>query len=130
MRGRISAYVPLRTPILRLMNTPEEAFSEALAYATVCIIGHVFIYGYNIVSAARSGMNALINGSGNYIVNFATAICDGIILRIGLALLFGLGFKMQHYGFWLGDALAGFTPLWIGLIFYFSGKWKSNAYAG
>ena len=78
-------------------------------------------------SAARSGMNALINGSGNYIVNFATAICDGIILRIGLALLFGLGFKMQHYGFWLGDALAGFTPLWIGLIFYFSGKWKSDA---
>ena len=81
-------------------------------------------------SAARSGMNALINGSGNYIVNFATAICDGIILRIGLALLFGLGFKMQHYGFWLGDALAGFTPLWIGLIFYFSGKWKSDAYTG
>lgn len=78
-------------------------------------------------SAGRSGMNALINGSGNYKVNFATAILDGIILRIGLALLFGLGLGMKHYGFWLGDALAGFTPLWIGIVFYYSGRWKKRA---
>jgi len=77
-------------------------------------------------SAARSPMNALINGSGNYKVNFATAILDGIVMRIGLSVLFGLVFDMQHIGFWLGDALAGFTPLWIGLAFYFSGKWKKK----
>lgn len=75
-------------------------------------------------SAMRAIMNALINGSGNYKINFATAILDGIVLRIGLALLFGLALNMKHYGFWLGDALAGFTPFWIGLVFYFSGKWK------
>ena len=78
-------------------------------------------------SAARSGMNALINGSGNYKVNFATAILDGIVMRIGLALIFGLALGMKHYGFWLGDALAGFTPLWIGLVFYYSGKWKKRS---
>ena len=71
-------------------------------------------------------MNALINGSGNYKVNFATAILDGIVMRIGLSVLFGLVLDMQHIGFWLGDALAGFTPLWIGLAFYFSGKWKKK----
>ena len=75
-------------------------------------------------SAARSGMNALINGSGNTLANFATAILDGIVLRIGLAVLFGLTLGMGYLGFWLGDAVAGFTPLWIGLIFYFSGAWK------
>lgn len=75
-------------------------------------------------SAARSGMNALINGSGNYKVNFATAILDGIVLRIGLALLFGLAFNMRETGFWLGDALAGYTPLWIGIVFYLGGWWK------
>lgn len=68
-------------------------------------------------------MNALINGSGNYKINFATAILDAIVLRIGLAL------GMEHYGFWLGDALAGFTPFWIGLIFYFSGGWKKTGKA-
>ena len=69
-------------------------------------------------------MNALLNGSGNYMVNFATAIFDGIVMRIGLAVLFGLVMDMRHYGFWLGDALAGFTPFVIGVVFYFSGIWK------
>ena len=38
-------------------------------------------------------------------------------------LLFGLALGMRQYGFWLGDALAGFTPFVIGLFFYFSGRW-------
>lgn len=79
-----------------------------------------------LASALRSMMNALINGSGNYRINFVTAIMDGIVLRIGLSVLFGLVLRMEHYGFWLGDALAGFTPFWIGVIFYFSGVWKKN----
>lgn len=29
-------------------------------------------------------------------------------------------------GFWLGDALAGFTPFGIGLVYYFSGNWKKQ----
>ena len=77
-------------------------------------------------SAMRSIMNSLLNGSGNYMVNFATAIFDGIIMRIGLAVLFGLVLDMRHFGFWLGDAVAGFTPFFIGLVFYLSGSWKKG----
>lgn len=77
-------------------------------------------------SAFRAIMNALLNGSGNYKVNFATAVFDGIIMRIGLALLFGKIFSMDYYGFWLGDALAGFTPFIIGIVFYATGIWKKN----
>ena len=77
-------------------------------------------------AALRAVMNALINGSGNHRINFVTAILDGIILRIGLALLFGLALDMKHYGFWLGDAVAGFTPFWIGVVFYFTGLWKKG----
>ena len=83
-------------------------------------IGVLMFFG----SGLRAIMNALINGSGNYKINFACALLDGIILRIGLAVLFGLALGMKHYGFWLGDALAGFTPFWIGMIFYLSGRWK------
>ena len=94
---------------------------EVIAVGVPYVAISVFIfYG----SACRSGMNALINGSGNYKINFLTAILDAIILRIGLALLFGLALGMRQYGFWLGDALAGFTPFVIGLFFYFSGRWK------
>ena len=89
-------------------------------------IGMMLFYG----SAMRAIMNALINGSGNTRINFATAILDGIVMRIGLALLFGLALGMKHYGFWLGDALAGFTPFFIGLAFYRSGRWKKQENRG
>ena len=78
-------------------------------------------------SAFRAMMNSLLNGSGNHKVNFATAILDGIVMRIGLAVLFGLVLDMKHYGFWLGDALAGFTPFFIGLVFFLTGAWKKGA---
>ncbi len=85
-------------------------------------IGAMLFFG----SASRAPANALINGSGNYAANFATAILDGIVLRIGLALLFGLTLGMKHYGFWLGDALAGFTPIFIAAYLYFKGSWKKS----
>ncbi|MBP3657503.1 MAG: MATE family efflux transporter [Clostridia bacterium] len=106
---------------------PEAVFGVFTDDPTVMEIAYPYIPIAVMLfagSAMRSIMNALINGSGNYRINFATAILDGIVMRIGLALLFGLALGMKHYGFWLGDALAGFTPFFIGLVFYRSGKWK------
>ncbi len=80
-----------------------------------------------LASSLRATMNALINGSGNTTINFITAILDGLVLRIGLALLFGLALNMKHTGFWLGDALAGFTPFVLGIVFYLTGLWKKSA---
>lgn len=105
--------------IYGIFTKEEDVIAIGLTYLPVAVL---IFYG----SAARSGMNSLINGSGNTVVNFATALLDGIILRIGLAALFGLAFDMGAMGFWLGDALAGFTPFFIGIVFYFSGKWKKK----
>lgn len=79
-------------------------------------------------SAVRALMNSFLNGSGNYKINFIIAILDGFLMRIGCGLLFGLVLGMEYRGFWLGDAVAGFTPLWIGGIYYLSGKWKTRKY--
>lgn len=79
-----------------------------------------------LASSLRATMNALINGSGNVKTNFLTAILDGIVLRIGLSLLFGVVLKMEYFGFWLGDAIAGYTPFFIGLVFYLTGSWKKG----
>ena len=106
--------------IISLFTSDPEVISIGLKYVPIAV---VMFYG----SAARSATNALINGSGNYKVNFATAIMDGIVMRIGLALLFGLAMNMEAYGFWLGDALAGFTPFFIGMVFYYTGKWKRSS---
>ena len=97
--------------------------------ASVIAVGeHFFIIALLLfyASAMRAIMNALLNGSGNTKVNFATAIFDGIVMRFGLAILFGMVLKMEYYGFWLGDALAGFTPFVIGIVFYATGWWKKN----
>ncbi len=103
--------------VFRIFTTDSQVLAIAGGYVPIAVL--LFVG-----SALRSAMNALINGSGHHKINFVTAILDGIVMRIGLAVLFGLVLDWKHYGFWLGDALAGFTPFWIGLIFYFTGFWK------
>lgn len=46
----------LRGWILNLVNTPAEAFDYTMDYTVICIVGLVFIYGYNVVSAIMRGM--------------------------------------------------------------------------
>ena len=105
--------------VFGLFTSDKAVLAVAKDYLTVAVL---MFFG----SAFRAPSNALINGSGIYKINFATAIFDGIILRIGLSVLFGLVFKMEHIGFWLGDALAGYTPFFIGAVFMLSGKWKKG----
>jgi len=107
------------TQVFSIFTTDEAVIAIGMEYLFVAVL---IFFG----SACRSPANALINGSGNYKINFATAIFDGIIMRIGLSLIFGLVLNMKYVGFWLGDAVAGFTPMVIGIVFYISGKWKKK----
>lgn len=42
--------------LLKLVNTPMEAYDYTMDYTLVCMAGLIFIYGYNIVSAIMRGM--------------------------------------------------------------------------
>ena len=118
--GAISLFIIFCPEFLFSIFTDDAAvLSIAGGYVPIAVL--LFL-----ASALRSTMNALINGSGNYRINFVTAIMDGIVMRVGLAVLFGLVLDMRHYGFWLGDALASFTPFWVGLVFYLTGLWKKQ----
>lgn len=81
-----------------------------------------------IGGALRSPNNGLIDGSGNYYLNFVVALLDGIVNRIGFALLFGVAMGMGWLGFLYGDAVAGFTPFLVGGIYFISGKWRTRKY--
>lgn len=108
---------------------PEQIYGFFTADPDVIRIGLTYVPVACLVffgCASRSGANALINGSGHVRVNFFVAILDGMVLRIGLSLLFGLVMGLGPFGFWLGDSFAGFTPMWVGLIFYRSGLWKTR----
>ncbi|MBQ6373215.1 MAG: MATE family efflux transporter [Clostridia bacterium] len=74
----------------------------------------------------RSAAFSLINGSGRSGLNLAVALIDGVLARIGLAALLGFALRFDCYGFWMGDALAGFMPLVISLVFYLSGSWRAG----
>ncbi len=107
------------TQIFGIFTDKGSVLKIALEYLPVAAL---IFFG----SALRAPANAIINGSGNYKVNFLTAILDGIVMRIGLSVVFGLLLDMKYFGFWLGDALAGFTPLFIGIVFYLKGSYKNE----
>ena len=107
--------------VFGLFTSDEEVIRVGMEYVPVAITGF-------ISCISRSGSNALINGSANYKVNYAVAIMDGIVMRIGFGLFFGLVLNWGYLGFWYGDAVAGFTPFVIGTIYYLSGSWKTRKY--
>ena len=95
--------------------------TQVLSAASILVIPAVLnFYG----SATRNISFSLINGSGNTKLNFAVAIIDGMISRVGIAALLGFGLGMGCQGFWYGDALAGFMPFAIGMCYYLSGRWR------
>ena len=102
------------------MFTPDRDVLAVAAVLTVPVILNFFGAG------TRSVAFSLINGSGRAKLNLAVAIIDGMISRIGLAALFGFALHWDCFGFWMGDALAGFMPLAIGGVFYLSGRWKDK----
>ena len=103
--------------IYQLFTTDEAVLSNAYILLIPIILN---FYG----AATRSIAFSLINGSGNTKLNYAVAILDGMISRIGIAALLGFVLKIGCQGFWYGDAIAGFIPFIIGITYYFSGKWK------
>lgn len=78
-------------------------------------------------STVRPAAFSLINGSGNSRLNLTVALLDGIVGRIGLALLLGVYLNFGIIGFWLGNAISGTIPMLIGSAYLVSGAWKSRA---
>ena len=109
--------VGFQDSIYRMFTSDEIVVSNAYILLIPIILN---FYG----AATRSIAFSLINGSGNTKLNYAVAVLDGIISRIGIAALLGFMVKMGCQGFWYGDALAGFIPIVIGMCYYFWGNWK------
>ena len=63
-----------------------------------------------------------MNGSGNAKLNFAVAIIDGMISRIGISALLGFAVGMGCRGFWYGDALTKASHLFMGVSHIFRGQ--------
>ena len=73
--------------VIRLLNTPTEAFADVKSYVLVCLSGLVFIYGYNMVSAVLRGM-----GDSKHPFQFiATAAIVNLVLDLLFVGSWGMG---------------------------------------
>lgn len=80
----------LKGPLLRLIQTPAESYTESNRYLTVTVAGIVFIFGYNALSAILRGM-----GNAKHPFIFVVIAC---ITNIVLDLLFVAVFKWAAFG--------------------------------
>lgn len=74
-------------PVLRILNTPEEAYAESYSYLIISSLGILFTFGYNALSAIMRGL-----GDSKTPFIFVTIACiANILLDIGFVALFPLG---------------------------------------
>lgn len=101
----------LRTPILTLMNTPAEAWDQAVSYSTTCMFGLLFIYGYNTVSAILRGM-----GDSKRPFLF---ILIASVLNLGLDVLFVGFFRWEAFGAALATVISQGVSFLCSLIYLY-----------
>lgn len=101
-----AVFLPLTRPLLRLIRTPEAAFSMAVSYAACSFAGLLFVFGYSAVGSMLRGM-----GDSRHPLLF---IGIATVLNIILDLLFVGPLHMGTFG----AALA--TIIGQGLSFLFS----------
>lgn len=77
----------LKVPLLKLIKTPEDSFSEAFNYFFITNLGTIFIFGYNALSAVMRGMG----DSRNPLIFVAIACVLNIVLDVVLVAGFNMG---------------------------------------
>ena len=105
--------------IFGLFSTDSDVLEMAMMFIPCAILSY---FGF----AFRTPLLALINGVGHAKLNLIVGLLDGVVCRIGLAILLGISFGMGVRGFWYGNVLAGYVPFVIGMVYFYSGKWKTR----
>ena len=104
----------IREWLLRLVNTPQEAYDYTMDYTLVCMVGLVFIYGYNIVSAIMRGM-----GDSKRPFMF---VAIASILNIILDILFVAVFKMEVMGAALATVIGQAVSFIFAMCYFYKHK--------
>lgn len=95
--------------ILEVLNTPTEAFEKTAEYFRICMLGSIFIFGYNSVCAILRGL-----GNSKVPMYFGIFSC---VLNILLDLLLVGGFRLDVKGAAFATVISQTVAL-IGCIVY------------
>ena len=106
-------------PIFRMFTQDPDVLAQAARFMVTLVVM------YSGFATMTSGI-ALINGIGNGSLSLITALLDGVIVRIGLCILMAGPCGLGVWGYFWGNALAGYVSTFIGWCYYFSGAWKKR----
>lgn len=104
----------LRDNILGWLNTPSESYAFTMDYTVTCIVGLLFIYGYNIVSAILRGMG---DSRRPFMFIAIAAVCNII-----LDLVFVAHYDMKVFGAALATVISQGLSFIIALIYLYNKK--------
>lgn len=110
---------------------PNQIFSIFTSDASVIVASQIIVFPLTLFTLSgilRTPGLCLIMGSGNAKLNLVIALLDGIVCRIGFAYMFTFILNYGHYGCFLSEGLSSFVPPIVAIVYYVSGKWKTNKY--
>lgn len=96
-------------PLLRLMNTPAEAYAQTLSYVRICCAGVFFTAGYNALTGVLRGM-----GDSNKPLLFVAVAC---VINIAGDLILVAGCNMGASGAAIATAAAQAISLIAGVLY-------------
>ena len=79
--------IVLSGSLLRLLDTPAEAFPHAQQYLNICLSGTLFIFGYNAISAIQRGLGDSVRP----LIFVGVACVINIVLDLWLVKGLGMG---------------------------------------
>ena len=101
----------LRHQMLGWLNTPPESYQYAMDYTVTCIVGLVFIYGYNTVSAILRGMG----DSRRPFIFIAIAAVTNIVLDLVLVAVL----QLEVFGAALATVISQAVSFIVALIYLY-----------
>lgn len=105
--------------IFRMFTQEEDVLAQAAHFMVTLV---VMFSGF----ASMTPGIALVNGIGNGSLSLIIALLDGVVVRIGLCILMAGPLQMGVWGYFWGNALAGYISTIMGSYYYFSGAWKKR----
>lgn len=98
--------------------------AEVLVYApAMCIV-----LGISLILAVVSGtFQGVVNGAGRGGLALVGGILDSVVFRFGFCYLFAYMLDLGVVGFSMGTNFARVAPATVGLVYYLSGKWKTDS---
>ena len=103
--------------VFGLFSSDPDILAWAPVYMKPCVI---MMASFSLIGPTLS----LVNGVGDAGFSLFVGLLDGVVARIGLAVLFGIALGYGVKGFWYGNAFAGYFTAIPALIYYLSGHWK------